>query len=87
MDSRPLQHTEEGKVVSRSENPCEKNKLYEGRFGEDKDKRMSEVKRKTAEHYKTSKNSLAVIQDLATEMRYWKDKAVNCLKYMKKKAS
>ena len=81
------QHTEEGKVMFPAGKVYRKKQRHQKRSGEDKDKRFSEGKEETAEHYEASRKSFAVIKDLVKELHYWKEEAVSCLKFMKSKTS
>ena len=88
-----FQRSENGKVLCVCpENPWRRNQRSddERRFGEDEDcgwviyqqVRKNGVK---MENYEAGKKCFAPMQDLAIEIHYWKEKAVNCSTFMKMK--
>ena len=93
-DDGVFQETEDGKVVCEClENPSRRNQRYECErgFGKDEDCWwvIYQRARKSGEkmgNCEASKKCFPPMQELASEMYYWKKKAVNCLIFMKMKA-
>ena len=75
-----LEHTKEGKVMCGcANNLCRNKQFYHRRIGEDNDRRWAIYKtmnRKIGNsgYFKPSSESLAVMEDIAGEINYWKKK-------------
>ena len=75
-----LEHTKEGKVMCGcADNSCRNKQFYHRRIGEDNDRRWAIYKtmnRKigNSEHFKPSGESIAMMENIAGEINYWKKK-------------
>ena len=80
IDDDVLENTEEGKVMCGcAGNFCWRKTNYNSRFGEDNDRRWAIYKTMNGKignsgHFVPSKESLAVMEDIAGEINYWKKK-------------